>query len=64
MAVPPPLPDPTHIETRLLIVAEMLERAVNEVHRVMTDIKGDTSVALEATDGRSVDDNPTIPPDC
>lgn len=41
MPLPPPLPDPSHIETRLMVVAEMLERAVEEVHRVMDEIKGD-----------------------
>lgn len=40
MPTPPPLPDPIHIETRLLIVAEMLERAVDEVRRAMEDLKG------------------------
>lgn len=39
MALPPPLSDPSHIEMRLLVVAEMLERAVAEVHRAMADIK-------------------------
>lgn len=32
-------PDP--IETRLLVVAEMLDRAVEEVRRVMNEIKGE-----------------------
>lgn len=41
MALPPPLPDPAHIETRLLVVAEMLERAVAEVRRTMAEVKGD-----------------------
>jgi len=40
MPVPPPLTDPSHIETRLLIVAEMLERAVAEVRRAMAEVKG------------------------
>jgi len=39
MPVPPPLSDPSHIETRLLVVAEMLDRAVAEVRRAMDDIK-------------------------
>lgn len=37
----PPLPDPSHIETRLLVVAEMLEKAVAEVRRTMAEIKGE-----------------------
>jgi len=40
MPLPPPLPDPSHIETRLMVVAEMLTRAVDEVNRVMDEIKG------------------------
>jgi hypothetical protein len=40
MPLPPPLPDPTHIETRLLVVAEMLEKAVAEVVNVMAEIRG------------------------
>jgi hypothetical protein len=39
MPVPPLLHDPQHIETRLLVVAEMLERAVAEVNRVVDEIK-------------------------
>jgi signal transduction histidine kinase len=39
MPVPPPIPDPTHIETRLLLVAEMLDRAVAEVRRTMDQLK-------------------------
>lgn len=39
MPVPPPFRDPTHIETRLLVVAAMLEKAVAEVHRAMEDIR-------------------------
>lgn len=42
MPVPPPLPDPVHIETRLLVVATMLEQAVAEVRRTMAVIRGDT----------------------
>lgn len=29
------------IETRLLVIAEMLDRAVEEVHRVMVEIRGE-----------------------
>jgi hypothetical protein len=41
MPAPPPLPDPSHIEMRLLVVAQMLENAVSEVRRTMAEIKGD-----------------------
>lgn len=41
MPAPPPLPDRSHIETRLLVVAQMLENAVAEVRRTMAEIKGD-----------------------
>lgn len=41
MPVPPPLSDPTHIEARLLVVAEMLDRAVAEVRRAMAEVRGD-----------------------
>lgn len=40
MPLPPPLPDPNHIEARLLIVAEMLDRAVAEVRRAMAEVRG------------------------
>lgn len=43
----PPLPDPRHIEIRLLMVAEMLEKAVAEVRRAMDDIKNDPPVKAE-----------------
>jgi hypothetical protein len=46
MPLPPPLPDPSHIETRLMVVAEMLTRAVDEVHRVMDEIKSEVSSDL------------------
>ena len=39
--MPLPPPDPSLIETRLMVVAEMLERAVDEVQRVMGAIKGE-----------------------
>lgn len=42
MPLPPPLHDPVQIETRLLVVAEMLERAVAEVRRAMDEIKAVT----------------------
>lgn len=42
MPVPPPLHDPQQIETRLLVVAEMLDRAVAEVRRAMDEIKAVT----------------------
>lgn len=40
MPLPPPLHDPAHIETRLLVVAQMLENAVAEVRRAMAEIRG------------------------
>jgi hypothetical protein len=42
MPVPPPLHDPNQIETRLLVVAEMLEKAVAEVRRTMAEIRSIT----------------------
>lgn len=47
MPLPPPFPDPSHIETRLLIVSQMLENAVVEVRRVMAQIKGELDVGDE-----------------
>lgn len=44
MPTPPPMPDPTHLETRLLIVAEMLDRAVAEVRRAMAEIRATDDV--------------------
>jgi hypothetical protein len=38
----PPLPDSNHIETRLLVVAEMLEKAVAEVRRAMDEVRAVT----------------------
>lgn len=51
MSLPPPLHDPAHIETRLLVVAEMLERAVAEVRKAMNDLKtsGDRSASHPST---------------
>ncbi len=49
MPLPPPLPDPAHIETRLIVVAEMLEKAVAEVRRAMKEVRGE--------DGGSSTDN-------
>lgn len=46
MSAPPPFPDPSHIETRLLVVAEMLDQAVAEVRRTMAEIKGDIDSGL------------------
>lgn len=58
MTVPPPMRDPVHIETRLLVVAEMLERAVEEVRRAMEEIKrggGGHSLTIQP----APDDHPT-----
>lgn len=46
-----PVPDRTvdrHIETRLLIVAEMLEQAVAEVRRAMSDVRASTQTGSVA----------------
>lgn len=60
MAVPPPLPDPTHIETRLLIVTEMLDKAIAELRRVTAEVKTtETDTASQQNDG-SVDDPPPL----
>ena len=40
--MPEPRGDPAQIETRLLVVAEMLDRAVAEVRKTMAEIKGGT----------------------
>jgi hypothetical protein len=48
MPAPPPFPDPSLLETRLLVVAEMLEKAVAEVRRTMAEIKGDIDAGLPA----------------
>jgi hypothetical protein len=51
MPVPAPLPDPSHIETRLLVVAAMLDKAVAEVNRTLAEIKGElTGTAPAAAD--------------
>lgn len=47
MALPPPLHDPAHIETRLLVVAEMLENAVAEVRRTMAEIRAGLDLGNE-----------------
>ncbi len=39
MPVPAPLPDPRHIEQRLLLLAELLDNAVAEVRRVAAQIQ-------------------------
>lgn len=55
MPTPPPIPDPTHIETRLLIVAEMLDRAVAEVRRAMAEIRSDPPDTPDPNAPRSTD---------
>lgn len=44
-----PNPDTAHIETRLLVVAEMLERAVAEVHRAMSEIRAGSASPPDIT---------------
>ncbi len=61
MAVPPPLHDPTHIETRLLIVAEMLEKAVAEVRRAVAVVRNDPIDPIDMTSDRPAADNKPDP---
>jgi hypothetical protein len=64
MPVPPPIPDPSHIEMRLLVVAEMLEKAVAEVRRAMADVQGaKQSATLAAESIRAELDRPAPPDD-
>lgn len=42
--------DPSQIETRLLVVAEMLDRAVAEVRRAMDEIKSGPAAAADQED--------------
>ncbi len=49
MPVPPPLHDPVQIEARLLVVSEMLDRAVEEVRRAMAEIKAGPPPAPQLT---------------
>lgn len=49
MPLPPPVPDPYHTVTRLLVVAEMLEQAVAEVRRAMEEIQADRKPADDAS---------------
>lgn len=46
MPLPPPLPDPMHIEARLAVVEEMLERAITEVRRVTEELSRDVRAAV------------------
>jgi hypothetical protein len=55
MPVPPPMSDPSHIETRLLIVAEMLEKAVAEVRRTMAELKDRAAQDFPQDDSGSPD---------
>ncbi len=50
MSVPPPLHDPAHLETRLLLLAELLERAVAEVRRTAAEIRPTVATNQPATD--------------
>lgn len=45
MPVPPPLPDPSHLETRLLIMVELLDRVVVEARRAIDDLRADTDTS-------------------
>lgn len=55
MPVPAPMRDPSHVETRLLILAEMLERAVAEVRRISAEIKSDPRTEPDAPGAPDVD---------
>jgi len=44
MATPRP-PEPSGIEERLMVVAEMLEKAVAEVRRAMAEVQGHVATA-------------------
>ena len=57
MAVPPPLPDPTHIEMRLLIVTEMLDKAIVELRRVTEEVKTAGPDGPATPDDGSTDDD-------
>ncbi len=41
----PMSPDSTQIETRLSVLAELLDQAVTEVRRTISEIKGGTAAA-------------------
>lgn len=47
---PRPAPAGDPIELRLMVVAEMLEQAVNEVRRTLEQIKGDNYNSVERKD--------------
>ncbi len=55
MPVPPPITDPSHIEQRLLILAEILDSAVAEVRRVAAQIQTPEPPAVDDTDGDADD---------
>lgn len=56
MSVPPPFADPVHLEARLTVWLEMLERSVAEVNRVAADIRG--AMAAADAQGRTPDKMP------
>ncbi len=55
MPVPPPITDPSHIEQRLLILAEILDSAVAEVRRVAAQIQTAEPLTADAKDGDADD---------
>lgn len=55
-----PPPDRSHIETRLLVVAEMLEKAVAEVRRAMAEVRADVQPEV---DGRQYPSDDARRPD-
>lgn len=56
MPTPPPVPDPSHIELRLVVLAEMLETAVAEVRRITAEIKGAQDAVPPPSQPGSADD--------
>lgn len=54
-----PKPDSSHIETRLMVAAEMLDRAVAEVRKVLAEINADTG--RPAHDGPAFDQGGVFP---
>lgn len=45
MPLPPPLPDPSHLETRLRIMVELLDRVVAEARRAIDDLRADADIS-------------------
>ncbi len=39
MPVPPPMSDPAHLEARMLVLSDILNRAVAETNKIMEEIR-------------------------